>query len=603
MPDAQGGFRVLGDGPPAPQESQPPPPTSAHEVASRVVGQCAQPPADGYSARFLDCVSATGTTGVGGAECEAAAFCSATPERAAEWREMNARHNALHARLRSSQAPHEDLLRQAWELESHPLYTDLRRNETRATLSDLARRALLRRLNRNSTRAALAANVWLRTGDLRELRLHLHAMGVRHDAVRGIVRQFEGSGAGRGDLTVEPTHAPSPVQVQADAELHPDRARMVILYEGARSHGEFLAELLRARAEHFPNVPLEVIAQNPGIAARLAAQARSLGLGEAGLLGVGFRSCGGRACPGRYNTWARDGYLLVHGPSGSRLLLPARPIDFVRDAGLNVMATFPGLQTASSRVHWEGGTIVSAPGRTFVSEHVLGLNPDMNRRRIEHLLASETGQPVTIIPNLPGLAHIDLYVTPLGGNRVLVGDARLAWSSIDAAIQADPSSQSSIHRLIAGRRGDTSDMVSSELRDAIVAARSRDARNAVILDDIAARLAASGFQVDRVPFVGGVIGDEPVLTYNNTIQIGNRVMMGRYGIAALDDAAAAVYRRNGLAPVQLSALPLARLGGGIHCMINFLPRSPASHRMLEYEAEILAAQRHSVPPVPAIGPR
>ncbi|MBI3506828.1 MAG: hypothetical protein HY059_18475 [Proteobacteria bacterium] len=586
---------------PVQTEQQPAAPEAErHAAARRIAGQCEASPREEYSPQFLDCVSASGSVGVGLEECEATTLCRASPDRGAEWRDMNARYSALQARMRESRAPNADILAMARSMEEHPLYTDLRRREVRNQLAAMAHAVLAPHLNHATARVRAAVLALTGSNSLAAFRTHLLSNRVPGAAVHSIMQEFEGSSIGQA-LPPGPPRPPGGAQLQTDTDVDPDRSRMVFMYSSGAIHDHFLRELLWARAEHFPTVRLDVIARSPAAAEQLSRRMREeWGFDGERLLRVGVHSCGGRSCPGNNNSWARDGFHLVHGPTGARILLPSAPQGYVSDGGRNLIATFPGLEVQRSRVNWEGGTIITSQGRTFLSEHVLQLNPTLNRRQIEHQFSLETGQPATTIPNLPNLPHIDLYVTPLGGNRVLVGDTRLAWSAIDAAIQAHPESEARIHRIVTGGEARTPERRPSFA--AVQRVRNRDLRNAVILDDIAARLTASGFQVDRIPFVSGEIGSQPILTYNNSIQMGRHVFLGRYGIPALDNAAADVYQRHGLAPVQLSALPLAGLGGAIHCVINFLPSARISYRMAEYEFEIRAmAERLRVsapPPVP-----
>jgi len=142
--------------------------------------------------------------------------------------------------------------------------------------------------------------------------------------------------------------------------------------------------------------------------------------------------------------------------------------------------------------------------------------------------------------------HIMMYLAPLGGRRVLVGD--VAWGL--RLLDAEPAARGGL-------------------------AVERDPATAARFDFAARALAAAGFEVHRAPVVV-LAGAGSYVTYTNALfasEAGRPVVyLPTYALPRLDGAAAALYRRLGyeVRPVDVAAI--YRQNGSLGCLVNVLAR-------------------------------
>jgi hypothetical protein len=260
-------------------------------------------------------------------------------------------------------------------------------------------------------------------------------------------------------------------------------------------------------------------------------------------------------------TWSRDRFAAkaVPRPSGPPLLEvlapPAEQTPFEARAGDAVVPFAMGrtlaASTRTSPFAFEGGDLCSTERYLFVDVNLLARNEGRGLAAREALLGAlrrEFAQEVVMLGDHPGDVpqhHIMMYMTPLGGRRVLVGDVGWGLRLLDA---------------------DTGGRTLAADRSPEMAARFERA---------ATELASRGFEVVRAPVVP-LEGGGAYVTYTNVVladEGGRKVVyLPRYGIAALDTAGARTYRDLGYDVRPLDVSRIYRLGGSVGCLVNILAR-------------------------------
>jgi hypothetical protein len=263
------------------------------------------------------------------------------------------------------------------------------------------------------------------------------------------------------------------------------------------------------------------------------------------------------------------------------------------------LATELGWALRSSPLYFEGGNIISDGSVIFVGADTvarnvadLGLEPAEVVHRFEGLL----GAPVVVLgPSPQPIAHIDLAITPLGGGRVIVADARWGAQLASAALHDTPEIAAQFEQrsraFFFGRPeieklllADGSELEAPDLAQATRLAVDASLGIASRLDGIAEGLLSHGFGVERVPLLVGAgpgNGESgpgyPVLSYNNvlleSLEGEERVYLPRYGFAPLDDAATSAWRSLGFEVVAIDGLVTSAMyGGALRCSLKVLAR-------------------------------
>lgn len=167
------------------------------------------------------------------------------------------------------------------------------------------------------------------------------------------------------------------------------------------------------------------------------------------------------------------------------------------------------------------------------------------------------GRQVVLMERFDRLIHHhDTHVTPLGDNKVLVGDTRWGISLLSA----------SERRQFEKWTLDFNESAAGEL------------------DDKATFIQALGYQVDRIPLVAKDVHtdfESPVATYNNVdlevygdgARIVRRVYLPEYGFPNLDMESAKVYGRHGFTVVPVNGLEkVTRTGSSERCNMKVVCR-------------------------------
>ena len=269
--------------------------------------------------------------------------------------------------------------------------------------------------------------------------------------------------------------------------------------------------------------------------------------------------------------WARDRRFSRYNPVDglpARTFVPAPFADYEFWQLNEMMVPFllgaTGLTTEAftSPLRIEGGNAVTSGSRLFTGTNVFVDNEDEDHPA--EFIVDEIEQMFGITPILVGDAsgqvpwcHVDMYLTPVDDNTVLVASPVLASSLLTWAPDDD---------LFCDEEGGC-------LLDVATDALAYQDR----FDQVADQLREQGFNVLRLP----AVVDEPddwMMTYNNVLmeeRNGRRIVyMPVYNVTTLDVAAAAVYSSLGFDVETIDVSRLFPWGGTIRCTVNVTSRRP-----------------------------
>jgi hypothetical protein len=194
---------------------------------------------------------------------------------------------------------------------------------------------------------------------------------------------------------------------------------------------------------------------------------------------------------------------------------------------------------------FDGGDLIADGERCYVATPLFGRNPDAAPATLLAKIEAAIGRPVLRLGTTGDVPdhHIGMFVTPLGGGRVAVGDPDLAL------------------RHVAANAIDDADVAEERLE------RFRR---------VARELEAAGCTVIRIPLLPKR-ADFVFLSYNNVLcdrrADGLHVLMPAYGIPALDAAATQAWKAAGAVAVHpIDVRALYELGGSVRCLVAPLVR-------------------------------
>jgi len=215
-------------------------------------------------------------------------------------------------------------------------------------------------------------------------------------------------------------------------------------------------------------------------------------------------------------------------------------------------------------VSLDGGNVVNNSTTAFVGQDSLTNTEKLLRERGSETLAitqleTVLGKTVVVLPQ--AAFHLDLFCTPLGERKMLVGDPRLA---LDLLASLSVEQRAEVEIALASQ---------AQVKPEGLLARYTGAGQAEF-DQAAAQLIDLGYEVERVPCLLPAERGDPTLSYNNVLiedyqesdgkQV-KKVYLPEYGCQPLDDAARKTYERSGYTVV---AMPLAELScrmGSLRC--------------------------------------
>ncbi len=207
-----------------------------------------------------------------------------------------------------------------------------------------------------------------------------------------------------------------------------------------------------------------------------------------------------------------------------------------------------GPNVLRSWLQLEGGNVIANGRHVFIGANVAEENDcDLPDTQLDREIGRICGRPWTLVgaklDQLPW-DHVDMYITPIGEDTMLVASA-----ATGREIMADGCA--------AGEDVEISNAVQ------------------VSLDRIAEELRGLGYRVLRLPAVFGASGDW-VMTYNNIImdvQNGRRiVMMPTYNQPEMDRAAAEAYTKLGFEVRPIDVSNVFEFGGAVRCIVNVVDR-------------------------------
>jgi hypothetical protein len=257
--------------------------------------------------------------------------------------------------------------------------------------------------------------------------------------------------------------------------------------------------------------------------------------------------------------WARDRYLLFR--RGARNYCVAKPW-YDLPENLRGDARVPtaightsDVVVVHSPIAPVGGDVIITDDHVLIGETSVAEAMARSRLPLREVLREYEelfGRTPAVVPSgALGIAriHIDLFVAWASDRRVVVSDTRPAdemW----------------------GRTGSFRDVRFGTFRG------GRNRRIQRGLDEVAASMAALGYEVHRVPGLvsepHGVHGNPTVISYTNTVIEGSQAFVPTYGLGQLDEMAQAVWSELGFQCAPIRCERAVRGGGAIRCLTNRL---------------------------------
>lgn len=391
---------------------------------------------------------------------------------------------------------------------------------------------------------------------------------------------------GNTQATQEPTPAPQPeTGAQKDftgilSDVADKRARVMVPFDNKLMKPEAVSAILKA----LPAETEVILLVTPG----LEPLARQIAT-TAGREKVRFSEVPD------LKVWVRDPLMMVKDADGTICVYRPKSLSTQHDWAKKepfekaVRECDPQrYRFAQAELNFEGGQIVTDGQTALVSEALLVSNSslfDVDRYNINAL--EEKIRPafqklthakkVIRIRPLRDWEHIDLYVTLLDAQTVLVADTRLGTQLLSSWIgtttpEKNPNYQklkslcqeSALHK----HRGKPAIEINFNYRGQHGFTDLE--RHAEDLDAIARQLRYEGFKVLRIP---SLLGRSPyAFTYNNVFRSGKDVLIPQFGLDAVDQAAAEVFQKQGLKTHPVPAESLACYAGVLHCSLHELAR-------------------------------
>ncbi len=213
-----------------------------------------------------------------------------------------------------------------------------------------------------------------------------------------------------------------------------------------------------------------------------------------------------------------------------------------------------------SSVHVEGGNVVSNTRHVFVGANVVGDNHTLSDDELANELRRVFGREYILVGDEGGevpWCHVDMYLTPIDDDTLLVSSPRMAAEMLSNDDEDDEW----------GLKDHLGYGVC--LSDAVLER----------FDSVAHLVASNGYRVLRLPALVGATQDWMV-TYNNVLMDfrarRRTVYMPVYGIPELDTAAAAIYRGLGFHVQTVDVSEVYYLGGAVRCIANVTERRPSN---------------------------
>jgi len=275
--------------------------------------------------------------------------------------------------------------------------------------------------------------------------------------------------------------------------------------------------------------------------------------------------------------WPRDRRIARQMLDGSpaRSFVPSPVAGYEEDKRNDLLITsilwptghLPGALLVSFQL--EGGNLVVNDDHLFTGINVLDENTEKfgNETELAQALEQVFGMPAFILKDRNHSVpwdHADMYVTPLRDRMMLVAD-------LEAGLRLYKQGQTK------PPPGQTSSSSTTLPWDETQVQPEPDA--VASLEDIAAQLAALGYEIRRLPALMQDL-KEWMLTYNNVLMEHRDgrdiVYLPVYHQPTLDQAAINAYRELGFEVRTVNVSQIYHMGGAIRCLANVTRRQPRS---------------------------
>ncbi len=336
------------------------------------------------------------------------------------------------------------------------------------------------------------------------------------------------------------------------------------------------------------DIRITAIVSNPQEALRIESFTKDWGIDNIDILT--YSDTGG-GYTGLYNfAWAEDDREIIQNVDGTiTVVVPARD-DQTSSGTIEEMLAqeYPDIVSdiIRSDLYFDGGDIITNEDYMFIGYTTIQRNIDklgIDANEIAARFESLFGKNIIVIggeDNAPPYFHIDMYLTPVGDNKILLADPQLCsnivqnWSDeekIDYALN--------LHRRLQGFSVFTNffSLFDHSLEENL----TEEIQGS--LNDIAEYLERTGFEVTRVPFLKKASEHEessgfsyPFITYNNAVleERGGQktAYVPIYGLP-FDDIAIAIYQDLGFKVIEVDVAEISTYSGAVQCKVKVLLRN------------------------------
>lgn len=309
--------------------------------------------------------------------------------------------------------------------------------------------------------------------------------------------------------------------------------------------------------------------------------------------------------------WPQDPFVVLSGKDGSGELLRSRRFERAGDAHIAaLLGEHIGWPVRTSELLFEGGNIVGGERHVFIGADTVRINAvelEVDEAEVVRRFEAELGRPVLVVGPVPQpVGHIDMVLTPIGANRLMLADPGAGAHIARAALQREPDTVAAFEQAVEDAffgdprirtltLADGTTLSAPDLRGRTEAAVERSEALAPLFDAIASALAAQGYSVLRMPMLSTLppidtdgadaserpyrqVLDYPVLTYNNVVlstgAVAPAVYLPHYGFTDLDAAASEAWRAAGFTVHAVPGFATSALyGGALRCTLKVLARN------------------------------
>jgi hypothetical protein len=307
--------------------------------------------------------------------------------------------------------------------------------------------------------------------------------------------------------------------------------------------------------------------------------------------------------------WPQDPFVVLQDSDGQNQLLLSRIFERGNDREMAIeLAKYLGWKWKDSKLSFDGGNIVADKKHIFIGANTIYDNAAKLKEKPEEIVLRferELGREVLVIGPVPQpIGHIDMMLTPLGENKIILADPN--WGAKLAADQLSNSPEKVKAFELNCEKMFFANLEIQQLRDikgniieappivGLTKQAIEDSRKiAPQLDRLAETLSNRGYEIIRMPFLFTLAeyvdsnsadvdpnqhkAGYPQITYNNVLLdvVENRqvVYLPQYGWPALDNAARKAWEKTGYEVVAIGDFSTSAMyGGALRCCVKVLQR-------------------------------